>query len=78
MRQHYHVVQFIDGSLNDGDSGPYTTLKDARAELRDVVQSYRQRGQTVKAEGKDRYVCGLYIIKIEACENTLQECEAVQ
>jgi hypothetical protein len=77
MNKHYHVVRFINGCLNDSDSGPYTTLKDARAELKYCVSVHREMGETVKPEGKDRYVSGLYILKIEECTNDIAECEEV-
>ena len=77
-RKHYHVVQFINGCLNDSDSGPYTTLNDARGELHFLVNERRDMGHAVKLEGKDRYVDGLYILKIEECTNDIAECENVE
>ncbi len=75
MRPHYHVVTFINGCLNDGDSGPYLTLKDARAELRELVQSYRDTNRPVKRAGIDRYQSGIVTLKIEACTEALVSCE---
>jgi hypothetical protein len=61
---HYHVVEFINGCLNDYDSGPIATIQDAREELaqmRDFVA-----GEYVPA-GDDRYERGVHILKIEMC-----------
>jgi hypothetical protein len=74
MRPHYHVVTFINGCLNDGDSGPITTKAAARAELRDLTQCYRDTGRTVRAAGKDRYQADIVTIKIEECTKDIADC----
>lgn len=71
-REHYHVVSFINGCLNDYDSGAIDTLEDARIELAEYIDNSPfdsfEACQWVPA-GVDRYVQveGLYIAKIESC-----------
>lgn len=80
---HYHVVEFINGCLNDYDSEAYETLDDARSDLSDMVERHNEeaawnrdngyRSEPYQAEGTDRYTRGIYILKIEECYET--DCE---
>jgi hypothetical protein len=71
---HYHVVDFIDGCLNDYDSGPYETLEDARSELRSIMEHPMQLAKFEQA-GEDRYIYdNIHILKIEKCS---QDCEDI-
>jgi hypothetical protein len=70
---HYHVVEFINGCLNDYDSGPYDTLEDARGHIKEVINHPCQAGKIVPA-GEDRYIVDdLYIMKIEECHEDCEE-----
>lgn len=72
VQPHYHVVEFINGCLNDYDSGPYETLEDAREEVRQITEVHAP-GEYIQY-GKDKYErSDLYILKIEEC--TEKECE---
>ena len=89
---HYHVIAFQGASLNDYDSGPYDTLKDARAELRWYLDAYRDMNADrepgtptpyrIHRAGKDRYEVthGSYgagfVVKIETCTEDRADCEA--
>ena len=75
-KTHYHVVEFINGCLNDYDSGPFEDREDARIHLLETVNAnnespYRRRDY-VQA-GEDRYKRGLFILKIEECS---EDCES--
>jgi hypothetical protein len=79
MTEHFHVVEFINGCLNDGDSGPIESLSDAREELQRIVDDAASVGSWnpdmvdyYRPAGEDRYVRGSYILKIEEC--TEDEC----
>lgn len=77
-RKHYHVVSFINGCLNDYDSGAIDTLEDARIELAEYVEnSPFDSFDTVEwqAAGVDRFVQveGLYVAKIEPCTQNCLE-----
>jgi hypothetical protein len=63
---HWHIVEFIDGCLNDYDSGPIDTIEDAREELRQITE-VRTIGEYTPA-GEDRFERGLHILKIEECK----------
>jgi hypothetical protein len=70
---HYHVVAFINGCLNDYDSGPFYYLENAREDLRNYLEyGGMQPDQEIVPAGTDRYTNGPYIIKIEEC--TEPEC----
>jgi hypothetical protein len=68
---HYHVVEFINGCLNDYDSGPIEALDEAQAHITGIVQStdgHSEDGMDVYVEaGEDRYERGIYILKVEEC-----------
>jgi hypothetical protein len=66
MNEHYHVVEFINGCLNDYDSGPIDTLDNARCELDHLVNVWNDEEAYVPA-GNDRYQRGIYILKVESC-----------
>jgi hypothetical protein len=68
MNSHYHVVEFINGCLNDYDSGPIASIADARNELQFFLgtDDFDDDSAYVPA-GKDRYERGLHILKIETC-----------
>lgn len=76
-KNHYHVVEFINGCLNDYDSGPIDELIDAQTLLDEMV--HQHNGFT--SEGEDKYLAngvlryerGLYILKVEECSET--DCE---
>jgi hypothetical protein len=73
---HYHVVEFINGCLNDYDSGPFDSLEDAQEVLNDIVKEgnkFPDTDELYVEAGEDRYERGLYILKIEVCNET--ECE---
>jgi hypothetical protein len=67
MTEHYHVVTFIDGCLNDYDSGPIEGLEDARAHLAEYVD--QDDWDSWEPAGVDRFVGATspYILKIESC-----------
>jgi hypothetical protein len=67
---HYHVVSFINGCLNDYDSGPIKTLEDARASLQDYLWS--GDGENFHEAGPDRYTDGFSITTIEPCNDTCE------
>ncbi len=68
MNNHYHVVEFIQGCLNDYDSGPYETLEYAREELEDIRRWYEENtDKPYKPAGADRYESGVHVLKIEEC-----------
>jgi hypothetical protein len=76
MATHYHVVEFINGCLNDYDSGPIETLELARESLAYNVSNLtvdENLEPTYAPSGVDRYVRGLHTLKIEEC--TERECE---
>ena len=62
---HYHVVAFIDGCLNDYDSGPINDYTDALADLDWYMETTYPDTPTVA--GQERYQVGPYIIKVEEC-----------
>lgn len=80
---HYHIVEFINGCLNDYDSGPYESLADAQSDLADAVERGNEeaawneengyRSEPYEPAGTDRFIRGNYILKIEECTET--ECE---
>ena len=63
---HCHVVEFINGCLNDYDSWPIETFHDAV----DTLEWAKSDEHVL--EGDFRYVNGLHILKIEEC--TEREC----
>lgn len=67
--EHYHVVAFINGCLNDHDSGPYDTLDDARIALAEYVETDSDTMHDWISAGVDRFVQrnGVYIAAIESC-----------
>jgi hypothetical protein len=68
--EHYHVVAFINGCLNDHDSGPYDTLEDARIALAEYVETEATYSPYEwESAGVDRFVQvnGVYIAAIEPC-----------
>jgi hypothetical protein len=72
---HYHVVEFINGCLNDSDSGPYESLQEAREGLQWFLDGYGDNADEhvqIEPAGEDRYERGIHILKIEAC--TESEC----
>lgn len=69
---HYHVVEFINGCLNDWVSGP-DTLEGCRAEIAQYVEVAELENNQYEPAGTDRFTRGLYILKIEECYET--ECE---
>ena len=72
---HYHVVQFINGCLNDYDSGPIDTLDDARELLKSLIDGDRDNALSVVEAGTDRYIVkGVYILKIEECNEPFSVC----
>jgi len=79
--EHYHVVEFIDGCLNDYDSGPMATIDEARATLTGIAQAtdgYAETGaddELYTPAGEDRYTRGSYILKIETCRENCDETE---
>lgn len=76
-RQHYHVVAFINGCLNDYDSGPIDTFEDAVTALRDYMNEGGMQPDTEVSDvfGETRYQQGLYTIQVEACQE--EACSAV-
>jgi hypothetical protein len=72
MKTHYHVVEFIDGCLNDYDSGPFDAINDAREWIENIVAD---TPDLYEPSGESRYVRvnSPYILKIESCNE--QECE---
>jgi hypothetical protein len=75
---HYHVVAFVNGCLNDYDSGPYESLEDARKELSEIVDAdnayeLEQDSNLWEAEGVDRFTRRLHILKIEECHEDCEE-----
>lgn len=80
---HFHVVAFINGCLNDYDSGPYDSRKDARHECRELAYSYFGDGTYTEQWSADEYRVrrtpkshGEYIIAVEECTRDRDECEA--
>jgi len=65
---HYHVVEFINGCLNDYDSGPIDSLGDARIELAQFVDDVEYDWEP---DGVDRFTRGTHILKIEECGERL-------
>jgi hypothetical protein len=63
MATHYHVVEFINGCLNDYDSGPLDTLRDAATHMKEIVKE----NPDYERVGPMRYQRGLYTLKIEDC-----------
>jgi len=74
---HYHIVEFINGCLNDYDSGPYEDLADAQSDLKDMVENHNENAlwfnenglheDPYVEEGEDLYTRNIYILKIEEC-----------
>ena len=77
MITHYHVVVFIDGCLNDYDSGPIEDIAEAREALAWQLDLGRGAVCGWKRTGEDRYqqIDGLYIVKIEDCTEGCNEWE---
>jgi hypothetical protein len=78
MTEHYHVVEFIDGFLNDYDSGPIATIEDARKALQasvdaDNAYELEQDANLYVAAGDDRYERGMHILKIETCNENCDD-----
>lgn len=70
---HYHVVAFMDGCLNDYDSGPYSTIEDAEQDLAWYLESGAMVPDApIEDAGYLRYANGPYIIKVEECT---EECD---
>ena len=78
---HYHVEAFMPGCLNDYDSGPCTTLKEAKEIATwyrsDTLGNWIHTGPVAKDQ-KDRWEQkrGLYILAIVTCDKPIQECGA--
>ena len=77
---HYHVVEFINGCLNDYDSGPIESLDDARLEVAQWVEDSRVEddygtvnGIPWEPTGVDRFTRGIHILKIEECHEDCEE-----
>ena len=79
-RPHYHVETFINGCLNDYDSGPYTSKKDAQEDAAwyrsDQPNNWRHTGPITPLQ-VDRWeqIEGLYILAIVKCVEPLKRCE---
>jgi hypothetical protein len=74
--EHYHVVCFVNGCLNDYDSGPLESLDDARVALAEYANSDTDEFRYWVPAGVDRYQQhdGLYTLVIEpCCDNECQE-----
>lgn len=67
MKTHYHVVEFINGCLNDYDSGPFEDHYDALSHLQEML-ARSEPGEYV-ATAYDRYERGIHILKVEECTN---------
>jgi hypothetical protein len=67
---HFHVVAFINGCLNDYDSGPIESEELARESLREYVatEATYTEDEIVQVD-VDRYQRGPYTITIEPCNN---------
>ncbi len=72
---HYHVVAFIDGCLNDYDSGPHEHIEPAREECAELAAEYYGEDTFVTDTGNSRYEVrrhedspGGYIVKVEECQ----------
>jgi len=61
---HYHVVAFINGCLNDTDSGPYADIESAREVLAELVADWHESAERIN---DDTYRAGLYTLTIEPC-----------
>lgn len=73
---HYHVVEFINGCLNEYDSGPFEEREDARIHLLETVNENNEseyRGHDYIQAGEDRYERGPFILKIEECGEDCKE-----
>jgi hypothetical protein len=65
---HYHVVAFIDGCLNDYDSGPIESEADADMALQEFVREAQElTDEPIRNTGYMRYQNGPYIVKVESC-----------
>lgn len=81
-KPHYHVVEFINGCLNDYDSGPIETIGWAREVLKSHVNrdfSYGDDDEPQYQEvGQDKYVSEIRILTIEECNNPIHECRQAE
>jgi hypothetical protein len=65
---HYHVVAFINGCLNDYDSGPIALEADADMALQGFVREAQElTDEPIRNTGYMRYQNGPYIVKVESC-----------
>ena len=67
---HYHVFNGLHGCLPDGNNC-YTTLREAREDLKDVVRNLREGGMKFTGNlkhGNFEQIDGNYYADIETCQ----------
>lgn len=52
---HYHVLAGFSGCLPESNNGPYTSLQDAREELKSEVKDLRESGNTLSGSLKEGF-----------------------
>lgn len=52
---HYHVLAGFHGCLPESNNGPFTTLKESRAELKEEISELRDSGNTLVGDLKHGY-----------------------